>query len=236
MKTGNNALAVTPDEVSNGAIAQREKLLWRDDRPHAPLTETTIAPTPFVHVHPHASPDRRWLGVCLTLSKALRIPVLIVRALFLAIGLATGPLSLLLYLWIYAGQRLADRTPLAILPSARKLGTTMAQTLGVVVVLYLGARLSFIAAYEGFLRFAQQELSIGQLGWLNAYHEWFLILVLITVLPIAALSALPLARQWDRTWNTFLRASVRVYALVLLAGVVSGGLGLIVQSATVLVR
>ena len=176
--------------------------------------------------------NRIWLGVCSSLAGRFGWPPWVVRSVALVLGV-TGPVSLLLYLTAYAEMYVtSDRENL---PSIRKgkLAKFVLGALLAALAFYTGARLVLAGSlyvYKLYAPFTDRTFtSLGEWGWLHERASSLLFWVLFIVLPIAALSGLPVAGDWDRTGKKIIQAGLAVYALALSLGIACVLVGIILD-------
>lgn len=176
-----------------------------------------------------AAESRAWLGVCTALSERIRTDPFRVRLAFVLLGVVTGPLALIVYLGIYFELYASSRKRGAPPIEWTRLFTSLFATMAAAAAFYGGTRGLFALAASLFERFTAGPLVLGPTGWLDAYHNILLTGVLFLSLPIAALSALPLPDQWDRTGKRVAQAVFAVYAVVLSLGIASAAVGIILH-------
>lgn len=162
---------------------------------------------------------RRWLGVCGGVADYLGLNVTVVRAIFILLG-CTGPVAPILYLALYAEMYLVagkGRGP------SIDYGRLAGRTLGP-----FAAAIALHAGIRGLLRlmrYAYEDAAklgpfpdIGHWNWLPANASFLLFCALSLSLPLAVLSGLPLANEWDRTLKRCALAIIALYAAGLSVG------------------
>jgi small-conductance mechanosensitive channel len=153
----------------------------------------------------------------------------LIRLAALFIGV-TGPLAILLYLAIYARMYRHDtkRSMPEIQPRY-----VLARVLGGLVIalsLYGGAKGTIWLIHEGWnAYYAQTALAVGEWGWLELKEEFYLLCVLSLCIPLALLSAMPLANAWDRSLERSVHAILALYGVVLSFGIASLLVGTLIQ-------
>jgi phage shock protein PspC (stress-responsive transcriptional regulator) len=178
------------------------------------------------------SVDRRiWLGVCGGLAQYLNMDPRYVRLAFVLLGV-TGPIILLIYLALYFDMYLSVHDAhVPRIDKPRLLRSVASAFLGV-LVLYIAARLLMIGVLEIYQRFVATGsiVTLDRWDWLRANGRSMLIYALSITVPLAALSALPLANEWDRTLDRVVKAAVAVYAVVLCFGIALFLVGLVLHA------
>jgi phage shock protein PspC (stress-responsive transcriptional regulator) len=188
---------------------------------------------------PRAVPNRQvkkvqereavWLGVCARLSERMDIEVWYIRALAIILGV-TGPLAVVLYLGLYAEMyyNAEDKERPTIVRS--NVVKRFAMTFGVAFSLFVGTHYGSKLIYflnASLLRRPQPVL--GPWGWIEEKQGTFFLLTLLFLLPLAMLSAMPLANAWDQSLKRILQAGLAVYGLVLSFGIASLVVGIILS-------
>lgn len=186
----------------------------------APLTDSKhcVPPAPV----DSTSGDRRvWLGVCLTLADQFGLDPRLVRGLFFALGLVTGPLSLIVYLALFgqqfAGNRRRTFPAIDVYRVALRGGGAFIGALG----LYFFTSLVLTVIRLGYERYMDDTLVLGEWGWLLERHTGLLLLVILTAVPLGILSGMPLNNGWDYTTKKCMQAVLALYAVVLSVGIAS---------------
>lgn len=188
--------------------------------PQRPTTETL---TP-------AKDDRIWLGVCGGIADYLDVSPRVVRGLALLLGVSTGPLSIFVYLvvytWLYwaAAPGEAPRIRKALV-LWRALSTFL-----IALALHAGSTYSVRLIYFAHTQYLKRAIpELGDWGWLQVRAgELFFWSVAICV-PLAVLSALPLANAWDYSLKRIVQALLALYGIVLSFGIASILVGLILD-------
>ncbi|MFP6583326.1 MAG: hypothetical protein VCD00_12335 [Candidatus Hydrogenedentota bacterium] len=158
--------------------------------------------------------DRHWLGVCAAVSSRMGWSTLSMRIGFIALGCATGPFALILYLFCFSVdvQRHPDDYPAA---DGRVASWRLVRALTIALALYAGAWLILFVAGWVFTQYLGRIAQLNQLGWFMANDRLLLNFALLSILPMAMLSGFPLARQWDRTMSLLVNTGLALYAVVL---------------------
>lgn len=162
------------------------------------------------------SRDRVWLGVCLALSDRLGFPVLVLRTAFVAAGVVTGPIALMVYLALYFPARREAEGPPRIDWARVVLGMVAAAAW--VLTLY-GIGIAYMAVGN----MLYQELVgrppvLGEWDWLRSRHTRFAVWTLLTLAPFGALTGMPVPKEWRGTLKKLLYAGVAFYALAVAYG------------------
>ena len=168
------------------------------------------------------APNRVWLGVCAHNAKRFGFPVRLVRIAFFIAGIIpfTAPIALFLYLFAYIEKYFrADKL------TEPKVNTFLFFSRSVLTLAILfGLKWStgyFVQGLRwGFKKFLDQP--IPDIGDWNTLHsdgpQWFAYAILFCF-PIAMLSGLPLANNWNKTLHRISQAGVAIYATFLAYGI-----------------
>lgn len=176
--------------------------------------------------------ERIWLGVCAGFATRRGLSVRQVRLAAFLIGLCTGPLALLAYLAAYfemyfAARGTAAESDLPPIAWWRAVGY-VSGTAGGAVAMHAGARLVFRLSEAVYARLVSGAAlpNLGEWDWFVRDGGSLLFVALVVAVPIAALSAMPLANRWDRTGKLVFEAVLAVYALAVCLGIASRLVGL----------
>lgn len=248
MDTREGAFAVTDSDSAAHPIAEPKhtarptendvplgEILPFRDSPEVLDEDVQVIPSRPSVLSPLASPERRWLGVCLAIAAATRMPVGFIRSLFAVMGVLTGPIGLLMYIALYAALYYLRQPPVTDRAGPR-LTSTLAKTCVGIVLCHAALPGCYLLAKLAFTQFAHQELSLAVVTALEPFYLRALAAALIIIVPATTLGLLPLARHWDHTWRTLSRISVRVYMMAILAIFATGGVELAVKAVTTFVR
>ncbi|MCX5759479.1 MAG: PspC domain-containing protein [Candidatus Hydrogenedentes bacterium] len=176
--------------------------------------------------------NRRWLGVCGGVADYLGLSATAVRTFFILLGV-TGPLGMIVYIALYAEMYVAsDRDRAPRIDFWRLLGRTLS-TLVAIVALDVGVRGLLLLVRRAYERFAGLGPipDLGQWNWLPLNAPVLLFCTLSLSVPLAILSGLPMANQWDRTLKHCAQAILALYAATLSIGVALFLTGLIIRVA-----
>lgn len=162
-----------------------------------------------------------WLGVCMYFADRMDQDVRLVRGVFVVLGLLTGPGALIAYLALYAERCVSRSNVAAPKPDREKLLRATLTTFGMTVGLYiLGLAASFAAhTLYGFL--VGGALILGRWGWMDARAGLLVLGAIFTLVPLAALAALPVQNKWDVTLDRIVKLGVALYAAVVCLGIAS---------------
>ncbi len=197
----------------------------------APAKYNAPAQTPPPARRPRTGDAPVWLGVCAFYAERTGLEVAAVRWLALLMGLA-GPFAILAYLGGYAliyfdlDQRHRPKI------DARHIALRMAGAFTITLALFLGAgwfKALVVYFHREWLHMPAPYL--GGWDWLDAWAASLFMGVLLTGLPLAALSAMPLANAWDQSLKRVLQAVLVLYAAGLSLGVASFLVGLLLDVA-----
>jgi phage shock protein PspC (stress-responsive transcriptional regulator) len=193
----------------------------------------------FLHERGHSpglalsADDRVWLGVCGGLAAHFGLSSTLVRSLTVLFGI-TGPLAvvayLVLYFEMYIGNRAARQAKEIPQIDSARVVLSLGGTLFAAVAVHVGGLLVLRVITEVYLRLMQKDAlpDLGGWEWLEINAGFMLFCVLCIGLPLALLSALPLAHQWDETIKRAVQAFLAVYALGVCFGIASYAVGIIV--------
>lgn len=171
-----------------------------------------------------------WLGVCAYNAERFGIEPGILRAVTVLLGLVTGPVAVLGYLAAFAEFYLAsdeaDRPPIDYLLLARRTGLPF---LALILLRWGGGKAKTLLAY-GHEQLLKEPLPpLGKWDWYQHYDGMLFFLALISVVPLAALSGLPLANAWSHSLKRLAQAIVALYGAVLCFGLASLLVGVILD-------
>lgn len=167
-----------------------------------------------------ATRDRTWLGVCGGIARLVHNETRMVRIIFVLLGLVTGPVALILYLAVYSAMYLAEETE-AVVPIDRgRLVKALSGSFGIALALFAGTEAVLWSVPNTYARFTGQgHFALdSSWGWLDVHGPSLFLLVLALVLPIAAMSGLPVPDSWASTLRKVVQAVLALYALGLCFG------------------
>lgn len=176
--------------------------------------------------------DRVWLGVCGGIAEYLGMNPGAVRLAAVAVGV-TGPLALVAYLVLYAEMYIsADDNPDLPLIDKVKLFKYTAGILAALAAFHVGTRVFLGLTGKVYMRVMERQTlpSLEGWDWLEYNASLFVFWAVAALTPVAALSALPLKGEWQRTGDRVLQAGLGLYALLLSLGMASFVVGLILQA------
>lgn len=176
------------------------------------------------------STDRRLLGVCAGISRRLGADVRWIRLMAFVLGIFTGPLALLVYLGFYWYLYISTEDAAVPQIERRRLLRMILGTLGGVVALYAGSSLLDVLIVTAYTRYSGYSAgSLNHWRWLNDYGLDMFFWAVALLLPIAALSGLPLADEWDATGKKLTQAGIALYAAAICFGLAVILVGVIVN-------
>ncbi len=163
--------------------------------------------------------NRVWLGVCASLAAYLEVHVRLVRAAAFLLGLLTGPIAIVAYLAIYARMHRAagDNAP-------RIAWQHLLLRTGCILLTALALHVFGRMALWG-VRFAMDAYLkrpapvLGGWGWLEVHSGEVLFYALAITLPLAILSAMPVAEGWNHTLKRVAEALLALYGLIISFGI-----------------
>lgn len=176
-----------------------------------------------------AEPGRVWLGVCNRWAKRLQIPAWLVRMGMILLGV-TGPLAVLVYLAGYAEKVYHA-------PKGSEPPIDWTQVLArVVPVLFMAILLHVAGGYaiRGIEYLYQLAMHrplphLGDWGWIRIDRQDYFFYAVVSSVPLAVLSGMPLAGGWDYTLKRLAQAILAVYAMALSFGIASILAGLLLE-------
>ena len=174
---------------------------------------------------------RRWLGVCWNLSRRLGVEVRYVRFGALVLGAVTGPFALIAYLGAYFEMYFSSERRMQPSMDPVRLIKALLQGALTAVAMFVGSHFVVLGIHAAYQKlFGEEVPAMGGLGWLEANGLGLFLLVLIGTVPLAALSALPMADGWNETAGKVYKAVLALYAVgislgiaAFLVGVMLGG-------------
>lgn len=173
---------------------------------------------------------RLWLGVCAGVARRLDLEPWLIRTLAIAAGV-TGPLAILVYLALYLYMYNTSGPYAGPQIDKGRLALRIGGTFGGVIAL----RLAAVYALR-LVDFAHEQVlhrpppALGEWAWLEANAGDLFFWSLVTCVPLAALSAMPLANAWDQSIKRFSQALLALYGVALSFGVASEIVGIILIS------
>ena len=163
--------------------------------------------------------NRVWLGVCASLAAHLEVHVRAVRAAAFLLGLFTGPIAIVAYLVLYARIH-------------RAAGDNAPRIDWLRLLLRAGGVLLTALALHAFGRIAMWGIRfaidvylkrpapiLGGWGWLELHGGELLFYALAITLPLAVLSAMPVAEGWNHTLKRVSEALHALYGLIISFGI-----------------
>jgi len=179
-----------------------------------------------------SSDNRRWLGVCGGVAEYLGLNALVVRAFFLMLGV-TGPIVVIAYLALYIEMYIASEGEGVPRIDVWRVLRRAASTIIAAIVLDIGMRGLLHLIRRGYGRFPSLGVfpELGQWDWLPVNMPFLLFCTVSLSVPLAVLSGLPLASEWDKTLKRCAQAILAVYAATLSTGLSLYLTGLIIHVA-----
>lgn len=186
--------------------------------PSAPLRDRARGPAPV------------WLGVCAHNADRFGMETWMLRLGFVVLGICTGPLAIFFYLGgfaeYYAGLAPKERPPVD-WPRVALRGTI---ALAVLIALRWSGNQSLeLIAYGHEKVFKEPMPSLGEWDWFRFQEGSYFFLALMTVLPLAVLSGLPLANAWGHSLKRLAQAIGALYGVAICFGLASVIAGLILD-------
>ncbi len=194
--------------------------------PAKPKDQPTVVEDPPTGL---ASPNRKWLGVCESLSERLGVDVLVLRSAFLVAGLALAPIALLVYAALYFERYLFGPDKGAPEIEWSKVWNLLAGVILGAIVMYAATRALFWGAEEIFTRAMGKPMRLDEWGWLVPRQRAYLTYTLVFAAPFALLGGLPLSSGWGYTLKRIAQVVLAVYGVTLSIGIASAIVGIILQ-------
>lgn len=201
----------------------------------APAPPTVETPP----VAPASRPSRRraatteqpiWLGVCAYNAERFGIEPWIMRLVAVVLGFITGPIAVLGYLAAFAEFYLAsdeaERPTISYPLLALRTGVPF---LILIMLRWGGGQAKTLLAYGHEQLLKEPMPPLGKWDWYQHYDGMLFFLALISVVPLAALSGLPLANAWSHSLKRLAQAIVALYGAVLCFGLASLLVGIILD-------
>jgi len=179
--------------------------------------------------------DRRWLGVCGGVANEMQFDPLVVRLAVFVIGLLTLPFSLWIYLGAYGVMGVALQPPAA---RERIQPTVLIKAIWPVALVALLIHLAVTYFIDG-LDWALASFAGFNLAVIDSRWAWYadgtfstFFWTMMFVLPLAALSGLPVRPDWQPTFRKLAQAAVALYSVYAAYGVGSLLAGVAIHFAT----
>lgn len=199
-----------------------------------PTAETlvTTAQTPLRNRA--RDPKPIWLGVCTHNADRIGLETWMVRLGLVLLGLCTGPFAVFVYLAgfaeYYAGLPPKHRPPI----EWGRLVLRAAAPVIVLIALRWGANQALVLIAYGHERIFKEAMpSLGEWDWFRFQEGTYFFLALMSVMPLAVLSGLPLANAWGHSLKRLAQALTALYAVALCFGLASVIAGLILDRVQV---
>lgn len=163
---------------------------------------------------------RRWLGVCWNLARRLGVEVRYVRFGALILGILTGPFALVAYLGAYFEMYFSsERRMQPSLDPVRLIKAVLTATFSG-LLMFVGSHFAMLGVRAAYQKVLGEEVPpMGGLDWLEVNGLGLFFIVLIATVPLAALSALPMADGWDETAGKVYKAVLALYAVGISLGI-----------------
>lgn len=230
-----NTNAISDDDVT--------RVLRQAAASAAETTEVTppaVTPTPTPEAPPSPLGSRArdprpiWLGVCAHNADRIGLEPWMIRLGMGLLGLVTGPLAVLIYLVgfgeYYASLPDQERPPIVWSRLALRI---VVPFIVLIALRWGGNRTLLLIAYGHERIFKEGMPSLGEWDWFRFQEGTFFFLALFSVLPLAALSGLPLANAWGHSLKRLAQAITALYAVALCFGIASVIAGLILDRVQV---
>lgn len=208
------------------------------------VAPSAVTPTPRPEAPPTISPsplrgrarDPRpiWLGVCTHNADRIGLEPWMLRLGLVLLGLGTGPLAVFIYLVgfgeYYTSLPEKERPSIA----WSRLAIRTIVPFVVLIALRWGANRTLLLIAYGHERIFKEGMpSLGEWDWFRFQEGTLFFLALFSVLPLAALSGLPLANAWGHSLKRLAQAITALYAVAICFGIASVIAGLILDRVQV---
>lgn len=170
--------------------------------------------------------ERIWLGVCMGVARRLDLEPWTVRTLAVILGFLTGPVAVTVYLILAITTERDAHPPIAPLRVIIRVGATLAAALALHLGTAYCVRLIYFV-HEVHLKRPIPEM--GDWAWVDLHGGQALFWALFLCLPVAALSAMPLANAWEQSLKRAVQAGLALYGIVLSFGIAATLVGLILD-------
>lgn len=177
-------------------------------------------------------PDRVWLGVCSNLAARLGIETWMVRAAGIAsaLTLLLLPLAIIAYIGLYLEMRWSAGKGVTEEIDAMRVGGRAGLTLVIALTVHWGSRYFLRLVYYAHETYLRKSVpALGEWGYLSYRQEEYFFYAMAFCLPLAVLSALPLANGWDQTLKRVSQAGLALYGIAVSLGVASVLVGIILD-------
>jgi phage shock protein PspC (stress-responsive transcriptional regulator) len=170
-----------------------------------------------------------WLGVCGGVADALGMERRAIRALTILLGVS-GPFILMVYLGCYFYlYYTAAPGSVPKIDYPRVIKYFFLAVAGILVLHYL-AYYTLYAVEYGHERILNRDLpQVGDWGWIMQDLDSMYFTALFCAVPLAILSALPLANGWSYSLKRVTQAAVALYGVALAFGIASYLVGMILN-------
>lgn len=202
--------------------ADIETVLAQCGSPSEQAAGLTGRPVAHSSVAAPAASDRVWLGVCGTLGARWDLEPRVLRILMVVLGFVPFLLPFVLIAYIGAYLYLYFETPA---PSGaspldvRAVVTSVLKTFGIALALFIGSKVLLeIVARLAFRLFEQSARLDPRWTWLDTHGNAVFFWAVTTLLPLSALSALPVPSAWAGTLRKATLAGLALYAVLLCLG------------------
>ena len=194
---------------------------------HAPEPEPKQEPEPPRPPTVHLGwSSRIWLGVCAGLADKLQVEPFVVRVAVAILGVATG--GMLLWVYLAAFFVLRQQEPEGALPGVQwwSFAWTPLAVFAVSLLLYVFAEtVLWGMGYVTALAVGHETSVESGWRWLEYRNRALIFWTLVNALPLAAMSALPVAGGWESTLRKLAQACVALYALLICIGLAASFAG-----------
>jgi phage shock protein PspC (stress-responsive transcriptional regulator) len=173
--------------------------------------------------------QRIWLGVCANIADLTGAERWAVRTGAVVAGVLTGPLALLAYIGFYLHMYYRGSYSMPRIDTFRVVLRAIAT---IVIAFLLHAGTTWILAMIHYLheQAAKRPVpEVGEWGWITNRMDDYLFFALVTAVPFAVLSALPVAKGWDYSLKRVSQAILALYGIMLAFGVASFVVGILLD-------
>jgi len=164
------------------------------------------------------SSRRRWLGVCLVLSRRMNVPLPAIRSAFLIGALIAAPFALIVYLGLYLEMYVESNRATVPRVDVSRVLQSVGYTVVALCVLYAGTAVVRHASILGFERLSNSSYPFNPFSSVLNYNASAFLAALVVLLPLAVLQGLPVPDLRRRLLRKMLYTGLAIYSLAVCVG------------------